>query len=274
MKKVTSILFELVPRCLQRGNSFKNKLISLGIFMLMGFNSISQDYYYIPDSKDYAKKSKSDSTEFATKPIFGIKAGLNLANQFNKDNQKNYGGYLICPGIDIGFSADYPIAKSVSFETGLLISTKGFKYSAQSYLGAWDNLQYYDILAKEYLFYLDIPLTLKFYFNNGETSRIYGVFGSYLGIGAGGIEKWKLSNLDDGTVKSGTDFIKFGFSDDSYYKPFDFGVIAGAGVELKQLKFELFYEYGLADIDSYNEDGDRTTNRVFGISMGYKFRKK
>jgi len=57
-----------------------------------------------------------------------VKGGFNLSNVFVKDNDGTYTDDLKSkPGFNIGITAELPISEKVLFETGLLLSTKGFK---------------------------------------------------------------------------------------------------------------------------------------------------
>ena len=54
-------------------------------------------------------------------------------------------------------------------------------------------------------------------------------------------------------------------------KRLDFGLTMGAGVEISSIQIGLTYGLGLANISSYNDNGNKINNRVLGISVGYKF---
>jgi hypothetical protein len=193
---------------------------------------------------------------------FGVKAGLNLSNMLAKDNDKTYSkDFKMNPGFHVGATAEFPISGMFSFETGLLLSTKGYKYSEKE-----TNYEYKETLN---LLYLDIPLTAKATFDVGSV-KIYGAVGPYLGLGLSG--KGKYEETGDGTTTKDTETVKWGSdADKDDYKRLDFGLVVGAGVVINSIQIGVSYGLGLANISSYTEDGAKINNKVLGISLGYRF---
>jgi hypothetical protein len=190
---------------------------------------------------------------------FGVKAGLNLSNIVMKDNTDRYDDdFNMKPGFHLGGTVEFPINKTFTFEPGLLLSTKGVKetYSESGY-------DYSNTLN---LYYLDIPLTGKAYFNVGSI-KIYGAFGPYLAIGLSGKSKTQETGFSDQThtISWGSD------SENDDLKRLDLGLIFGAGVEISSFEIGLAYNLGLKNISSYTGDGFKVNNRVLAISFGYKF---
>lgn len=194
---------------------------------------------------------------------FGVKGGLNLSNMHMKDNDETYDdNNKISPGFHLGATAEFPITEMFSFETGLLLSNKGTKASSKE---EW-NGETYEYKEKANLFYLDIPLTAKATYDLSGT-KIYGVFGPYLGIGLSG--KYKYEETGSTTT---TQDVKWGqSSSDDDLKRFDYGLIFGTGVEIKTIQIGLSYGIGLANISSNFSNGMKIKNRVLEISAGYKF---
>jgi hypothetical protein len=190
---------------------------------------------------------------------FGIKAGLNLSTMHAEDDKDGtWDDLKMNPGFHIGATAEFPITEMFSFETGLLLTTKGYKMSRER--ASWDAYE-----SELNLLYLDIPLTAKASFDLGGT-RIYGVFGPYLGIGLSGKFKSKAGPTEEDTGSYEYD-IEWG----SELKRVDFGLTMGAGVELNSIQIGLTYSLGLANISSYTDGGYKMKNRVLGISLGYRF---
>lgn len=190
---------------------------------------------------------------------FGVKGGLNLSNMHMKDNDETYDdNNKMNPGFHLGATAEFPITEMFSFETGLLLSTKGAKQSYKYGGGVMHE--------SINLFYLDIPLTSKATYDIGDT-KIYGVFGPYLGMGLSG----KLKYEETGGTAT-TEDVKWGSSSsDDDLKRFDYGLIFGTGVEINSIQIGLSYGLGLANISSEFSNGKKIKNRVLGISAGYKF---
>lgn len=189
---------------------------------------------------------------------FGVKGGLNLSNMLIKDDDKTYSDdFKMKPGIHIGVTAEFPMTEMLSFETGLLLSTKGFKLSREGYEG------------KMSLNYLDIPLTGKASFDI-ESVKVYGVFGPYVGIGISG--KSKFENTYEGETEIDDDIVVWGSDkEESDFKRLDFGLTVGAGVELNAIQIGTSYNMGLANISPDTEDGRTNKNRVLQLSIAYKF---
>lgn len=189
---------------------------------------------------------------------FRVKAGLNLSSMLIKDDNKTYSDdFKMKPGFHIGATAEFPVTEMFSFETGLLLSSKGFKLSREGYEG------------KVSLTYLDIPLTGKTFIDI-RGIKAYGIFGPYIGIGLSGKEKF--DNTYEGETETDENKIKWGSDEEeSDFKRLDYGVIIGAGVELNVIQIGLSYNLGLANISPSTEDGYKISNRVLALSVAYKF---
>lgn len=196
---------------------------------------------------------------------FGLKGGLNLSTMLIKDDDTYIDDFKMKPGFNIGATAEFPLAEMISFETGLLLSTKGFKISEEeTFMGETIEME-----GKMNLLYLDIPLTAKATFDLGG-AKIYGVFGPYLGIGL--IGKIKSETTYDGETETDEEDIEWGSDEDeSDLKRLDFGLTMGAGVEINFIQIGLTYGLGLANISPYTDGGSKINNRVLGLSVGYKF---
>ncbi len=197
---------------------------------------------------------------------FGIRAGLNLSNMLEKDDDITYSeDYKMNPGFHVGATAEFPITEMFSFETGLFLSTKGFKISEEETF--WGETLKID--AEMNLLYIDVPLTGKASFDLGG-AKVYGVLGPYIGMGISGKLKWEFSM--DGETEKGEEDIEWGSDEDQHdLKRLDFGLTVGAGVEISSIQVGLTYGLGLANISPYSDDGFKTNNRVLGVTLGYKF---
>jgi len=180
---------------------------------------------------------------------FAAKAGLNLTNMLSKDDDETYSkDFKTKVGFHIGGTAEFEITEMFSFETGLFLSTQGYKV----------NTSFGDFTTN--LLYVNIPLTGKARYELDDFN-IYGLFGPCVGLGL------------SGKVKSGgnSSNIDWGSGEDNDLKRFDFGWIIGAGIEYGPFVGGLQYQLGLANIAASNEDGFRVKNRVFQITFGYRF---
>jgi hypothetical protein len=134
----------------------------------------------------------------------------------------------------------------------LILSSKGYKYDENE----WKETSN--------LYYLDIPLNAKTYFDVGG-QKVFVTLGPYLGMGLLG----KCKSEVDGESES--EDVKWGSSDEDDYKRLDFGVAAGAGIELNTIRIGVSYGLGLANISPTTEGGFKISNRVIGISVAYIF---
>ena len=201
---------------------------------------------------------------------FGIKAGMNFSDV--RQSPKRMINYLekieTKYGFHAGATAEFPIAGVFSFETGILISSKGYKGTRHENHGNWHVFN----IEKAKTIYLEIPLTAKASADLGKAS-IYGVFGPYLAWGIGGSFKSKTSGpwepwLDEQAIKWGNN------RETDDFNNLDFGLTMGAGVEIHPIQIGISYGLGLANILPFTRKGDSLHNRVLGISVGYKFDKK
>ncbi|NOR74788.1 MAG: outer membrane beta-barrel protein [Draconibacterium sp.] len=202
------------------------------------------------------------STSVSLAQTFGVKAGLNLSNMVYKIDDEIYSEeFELNPGFHAGVTAEFPIDDMFSFETGVLLSTKGFKTSS-------DEMDPSDIYSSDHkvnILYLDIPLTAKVLYNIGGVEA-FGLFGPYIDFGLTGKSKYK--STDESTEED----IEWGSDKD--LKRLDLGLVFGVGVEVKSVEIGVSYNLGLANI-APNDDYDfLAKNKVLAISVGYSFRRK
>jgi hypothetical protein len=172
----------------------------------------------------------------------GAKGGFNVT-KVNQDGV-DYNSKL---GVQLGIVGEYEILDGLSAHSGLLVTTKGGRYS----YGIYDT--------KISLTYLDIPLHAIYKYDLGSLA-VYGKGG--LDIFAGLTGKFKY----DGDSES----IEWGSDDDSYLKRLELGFHLEGGVELmEKLQLGMSFNFGLNDISaSGNND---IHNNVFAITATYFF---
>lgn len=198
-----------------------------------------------------------------------IKGGINLATQLIKDNDgKGSLDHAINTGFHFGFTTDIPINYMFIFEPGLIISSKGSKIqeNIEDFFG-------YQALLKQRinLYYLDVPLNIKYLHYLDEEIKLFGSVGPYFGIGLHGRAKVTFENLDNGNKETAKENIEWG--NDEYENEFkrpDVGISVGGGIELRTLLIGLYYDFGLIKINTYSDYGSIIKNRVIMITLGYK----
>lgn len=197
---------------------------------------------------------------------FGIKGGLNLSTVLIKNDDETLSDdFKMNPGFHIGATAEFPSDKAISFETGLFVTTKGYRINQDEMSGP----ETFKVEGKMNLLYLDLPLTVKAKFDVGGV-KLFGVFGPYIGMGLSGKSKFTLTF--NGETESGEETINWGSDEnEDIFKRLDYGLTMGAGVEINSILIGANYGLGLANISNYSGDGYRVNHRVIGISVGYKF---
>jgi hypothetical protein len=223
------------------------KLLIIALFLIWGVKSFAQ-------------------------PIFGVRAGLNMSNMLEKDDQETYSkDFNMRLGFHVGPTAEFKINDMFAFETGLLLSTKGYNFDESGTEEIMGISATYTSKGHVSLLYLDIPLTAKAVFDMNGT-KLYGVFGPYIGLGLSGKHKNESTVTVAGvsTTENTDGDVSFG-SGDNDIKPLDLGLQIGAGVELEKIQIGLAYNLGMANLAQSSDGGYKMNNRVLALSFGYKF---
>jgi outer membrane protein W len=194
--------------------------------------------------------------------IIGVKGGLNLSNMIMKDDESTYSDdFKMTPGFHVGPTAEFPISDMLSFETGLLLSTKGFKME--------ESGDGYEYSGNFNLFYVDVPLTVKAAYDVGSF-KVYGAVGPYVGVGVSGKTKYKITY--GGESQTDTEVVEWGSDPDTDdLKRLDYGAVVGAGVEINAIQIGATYGLGLANISPDTDGGNKISHRVIQVSVGFKF---
>ncbi len=199
---------------------------------------------------------------------FAVIGGMNLSNQLWKsDDEKLSDEFKLKPGFHVGILIQAPKSGLVSFEGGIILSTKGFvTKTEETYMG-----DKYTSKFSMNLYYLDIPLMVKFSFEVGEVI-IFFETGPYIGIGLSGNMKSRITY--QGEEETDKENIEWGSDDDDWFKRLDYGATFGVGVVLfEALQLGVHHDLGLANISSYTDDGALIKNRVYRFTVGYRFGK-
>ena len=168
------------------------------------------------------------------------KFGMNFSNMTKIDESKALPGFTLGVGMDYGFNENW------SLQSGLMISSKGFKFKE----GDWKD-KYRPI-------YLDIPILAAYKFNISDNTKFVINAGPYLAIGLGG----KNKETDEEDIKL--------FDKDGYdWKRFDLGIQYGIGLELSDRY--LINLTGQNGFISPVDGGDDPKNMTCTIGVGYRF---
>lgn len=176
------------------------------------------------------------------------KVGMNFSNITKYDDAK------ALPGFQLGVGMDYGFSESWSLQSGLLLSSKGYKYDAKDA---------HDYSYKSRPIYLDIPILAAYKFNISDNMKFVINAGPYLAFGLGG--KCKYDEGGDYKLFKGEE------GDDAEMKRFDLGIQYGIGLELSdRYLINLSGQNGFISPNNY-DGGKDYKNMTFSIGVGYRF---
>ncbi len=195
---------------------------------------------------------------------FILKAGMSLPDFYvnNGEDVDMTADYKMRTGFHTGLSADFPQNKVLSFEPGIMFSSKGAKSS--------DNDAGYRRDVVVALYYLDIPLLLKAGTEIGGGIQLFAAAGPYAGVGLSG--KSKITSELNGVEEHGEVDVEWGDAEDEI-KRIEFGATFGAGLEIRSFLIGVGYDLGITDITNIPGDHDDFDfkNRVLRFTIGYRF---
>lgn len=185
------------------------------------------------------------STIFAQGFEGEIQAGMNVSNITKYDSKI---------GFHIGLRGILPIQSlnGTYINGGILLTLKG----AQLDYG-------YELDANCDAYYIEVPIHFGYKHVISENIAIFGEFGPYFAYGIFG--KFKVSSEGE-SLKVNT------FSNVGGVKHFDWGLGFRAGIEINQkVPISFGYDFGLIDINKYDDVAPNLKNSNFTVAIGYKF---
>ena len=220
------------------------------------------------------------TTSFAQ---FGIKAGLNLANIVNNNDDSDNGMKL---GMIIGANYNAELSDVMSLDVSATFKQSGTKESSEeSSTDAWGTYKY-ESSSTIALSYLDISPSLSFNLSDAMALS----FGPYLAFALSGKAKYESTQTisgtgtsqDGSTTQSEEESIDFGDGDDGI-KAMDFGLNIGATYSINDaISINAGYSMGLTNLmyvdsdmedyyDSINEDVPSIKNMGINVGVTYSF---
>lgn len=188
---------------------------------------------------------------YAQNTQFGIKGGLNVANQ-------SASGWGIEPistspliSFHIGGFVEIKISDKFSIQPELLYSLLGSKYSfLLRQTGDPNELTIGDVVVS--LSYINIPVMFKYY----VIEKLNLEVGPQIGI---------LISSKENISQSESSYS----SNNDNFEPIDFGLNLGGGYDITEnISAGVRYNFGLYDVKKGNVE---TKNNVLSLSLGYKF---
>ena len=204
--------------------------------------------------KDASKETKTITKQSVTskKSIFGIKGGLNISSQENtllSGITSTKSSSLL--GFHIGGFFEHKISEKFSIQPELLFSTQGGKLSYnEDFLTPANPLDpsIRDIEIKSSLYYINVPITFKYYLIDKFTIE----FGPQVGF------------LVSSNIKNSSTVLIY----KNDYKSLDYGLNFGAGyVVTNNISIGIRYNMGLNNISNSSTE---IKNNVFSLSTLYK----
>jgi len=185
----------------------------------------------------------------------GVKAGINSASLTPEEGED--------PEISrrIGFVGGgwirWPLSPRFTLQTEGLFSEKGVTFGIPSIEGFRAGES--EIRVR----YLEFPLLARGDFSSTGSSTRFFVAGGLAPAFELASHGWlRLEGLDESSRDIGDQI-----------KPFDLGLVGGAGIEFGRAVIEARYTHGLLHInEDDNGDEDRTKNRVFSVMAGFRVR--
>ncbi len=231
----------------------KAKILALGAVISLGFGS-----------SVYAQSGLT------------VKAGINLANVSVTDNGRVDDANALT-SFQVGVTGDVHLGGPMYLQPGIFYTGKGSKVQN----GDPSSYPYYKATSNPK--YIEVPLNVVFKAPIGGETKFFAGAGPYLGVGINGKNKVEGKNIIGVGFKSESDIE---FSDDdpttlSYeegaglgiVKRFDYGLNGIAGIEARTVVLSVGYGYGLAKLQSGDNDTEDNNNkhRVMSVTLGFKF---
>lgn len=183
----------------------------------------------------------------AQKAEFGIKAGLNMANQNFVGAGAPSTSTLI--GVNVGGFAEIKFSEKFAIQPELLYSTQGAKLKWLSEGVTINSFK---------LAYISVPVMAKYYAAKNFSLE----FGPQIGF----MTSAKVNGTSSGTTVD--------VDAKDFFRKTDFGINFGAGYDItKKVSIGIRYNLGLSNIGSkaFVSDGDKITNSVISIGLANKF---
>lgn len=215
------------------------KKIIITIFVLSCCLGISAQKYW-------------DGTRPSHRFTFGVRAGVNFANQYNGGEGANHDYHT---GFRGGLEMDLNIVRSLSVNSGVFYVQKGYKSEYSDYRG---TLKITDNAA-----YIQIPLLLSYRIDLSDAAQFQINAGPYFAFGTSG--KQKITSTFPGLQDYEID------SYDEYegMKKSDIGISVGAAMTYSNIYIGIVYERGFNNVSKV--PGSNFKNGSIGINVGYNF---
>ncbi len=185
---------------------------------------------------------------------FGVKAGLNLANQSYSGDGTGEIDTKMLPTFQVGGILEIGITEAIAVQSGLSLQGRGFKLD--------DEILGVAFKSTANLLYLQVPAHLL-YRGNG----FFVGAGPYVGYAVSGKVKAEVAGNTD------SETLSIGNSVEDDLSPIDFGVGIQAGISLGAIRVGAGFDLGLSDTTPKDarEDGYSAKNTAISVFAAYMF---
>ena len=193
---------------------------------------------------------------------WGLKAGVQQASLtlLSDTPDVSYRGRI---GVQAGLVTDIALSRSLAIQPSLMVSSKGYKYSALFINGNTGTI-ISTIDGTVRPFYIELAAPALYRFSVNQRVRFFAGAGPYGAVGVGGTIVQNLAILPAESD------ITFGPSSSySQFRRFDYGYTVVAGVELSQLILTANYTNGLAKVTSGYLRNNPPQTRTIGFTIGF-----
>lgn len=188
---------------------------------------------------------------------FGPKLGLNFSELPNNTNFI-IGNQHIYNGYHFGVITELRLSDHLYLQPGVSITNKGSKYNVGNNTvtsaTGYSNFQFS-------CFYADIPLNLKYNFDF-RAFKLFLITGPQIGLGLNG--KWEA------TYKASSK-VHFGSAPEDDFKPFDYGINFGGGIEIGRIQLSSQYYMGLKSLSTSIPPLEEQKYKLLNVSASYLF---
>ena len=211
----------------------------------------------------------------------GISAGLNISSVYIQQSETPnsfYEGYHSIVNPNLIANYEFPLMQNLGLRLDFGYTGKGFGYKNENSniytVGADEFTEYSKIESMVRLSYLQFTPTLNYNIGIGSKIKLYAMFGPHFSFAFYGTSKTSQSYVysdpfsSNGLHQVNNETIEFGPKGDGL-DYLDFGISPGIGFTFNHFFMEASFDLGLNNIDTFNDDNFRVSNRTLSIRLGY-----
>jgi len=199
---------------------------------------------------------------------YSVEAGLNESLLQSSIGGGTSSSYLT--GFSLGAFAEFHNKHNITFQSGLLLTTKGGHYDVSQTFTS-NGASFSDNGTEDInLKYIEVPFNVLLHIDAGK-GKVFIGGGPYIALGISGSDNINNTQTYNGatTSSSQNNSIVFGNAAGDYKNP-DYGVnVTGGFVLNKGWLLRLNWGIGKGNLDT---NGNKVTNEVASFSIGYEFK--